>query len=337
MQTLPRRKTKMLKSLIFTTEAVAPIILTVAIGYILKRLGIIPESLTKPLNKLVFRVLLPCLLFVNIYNISDFSTVRYGYIIYAVAATVIVFLLSLFLSRFATDERRRRGVLTQCAFRSNYALIGIPLATSLGVEGGAAIATLLSAVAIPLFNVLAVIALSVFGEGGEKTSVRKVLLGIVKNPLIQGVFAGLTVIGIRALFVLWGVSFRLSDVTVVFDVLDFLSRCATPIALLVLGAQFKFSAIGGMRREIIIGTLARSLIVPMAALAVAYFFFKFTGAEFAAFVAMFATPVAVSSVPMAQEMGSDPELGGQLVIWTTIGCGVSLFLFIFALKLLHVF
>ena len=327
----------MLTSLQFTIEAVAPIILMVAIGYLLKRLGLIPEALTKPLNKLVFRVLLPCLLFVNVYKITDFSTLRYGYIIYAVAATVIVFLLSLFLSGFATKEKRRRGVLTQCAFRSNYALIGIPLATSLGVAGGEAVATLLSAVAIPLFNVLAVIALSVFGEGGEKTSVKKVLLGIVKNPLIQGVFTGLTVLGIRALFVLWGFSFRLSDITPLFDVLDFLSRSATPIALLVLGAQFEFSAIKGMRREIIIGTLARSVVVPFAALAVAYFFFKFTGAEFAAFVAMFGTPVAVSSVPMAQEMGSDPELGGQLVIWTTIGCGVSLFVFIFALKLLGVF
>lgn len=327
----------MLDSFIFAIKAVSPIILTVAIGYFLKKIGLIPVSLTVPLNKLVFRVLLPCLLFVNVYKIDSFSSMRYGYILYAVVATVIVFLLSVFLSRFATKERRRRGVLTQCAFRSNYALIGIPLATSLGVAGGEAVATLLSAVAIPLFNVLAVISLSLFSEDGKRTSPKKVLLGIVTNPLIIGVAAGLSVLGIRALFVRWGVDFRLSDVEPVFDVLDFLSRSATPLALLVLGAQFEFSAIGGMKKEIIIGTLARSVVVPLLAMAVAYLCFDFTGAEFAAFVAMFGTPVAVSSVPMAQEMGSDPQLGGQLVIWTTVCCGISLFFFIFALKLLGVF
>jgi len=120
-------------------------------------------------------------------------------------------------------------------------------------------------------------------------------------------------------------------------VLESLSAVSTPLALIALGAQFKFSSIGAMKRELIFSVVAGVVAEPLVALTVAYLFFDFEAAHFASFVALFATPVAVSSVPMVQEMGGDTELAGQVVVWATATSALTIFLFIFALRLLGVF
>ena len=329
-----------MESLIFAVNAVLPIILMVALGYTLKRVGFMNGDFAKMANRLVFRILLPAMLFLNIYKIEDMGSVDLFYVFYVLAALIVIFLVALPLCLILSKKAERRGVLLQAAYRSNYALIGLPLAQSLYGDEGVMIATLLSAVTIPLLNILAVISLSVFKEDHGKVSVKKILLEIVKNPLILGVLTGLAMIGIRALFVRFGISFRLSSITPLYTVLGYLSSMATPLALLVLGAQFEFSAIKALKNEIIAGVLLRTVIVPVIGLGVAYVFFfpsHFYGAHFAAFVAMFATPVAVSSVPMAQEMNSDASLAGQLVVWTTIASAFSVFLAAFLLKLGGVF
>ncbi len=326
-------------SFIFAVNAVAPLILTVAIGYMLKRIGLMDGDFAKKANKLVFRAFLPVMLFMNIYKVESLSGFRYGYILYSVGAVVVIFLVGIPLSGLITRDRRRRGALLQSSFRSNYALVGIPLAQSLFGAEGALVATVLSAISIPCFNVLAVVSLSIFGDGEKRPSVKKILLGIVKNPLIIGVLVGLAALGLRELAVLLDIDFRLSDVTAIYKPLEYLSSLATPLALLVLGAQFEFSAIKELRREITAGVLTRNVIVPVLTLTLAYLCFRksFGGAEFATLVAMFATPVAVSSVPMAQEMGADAELAGQLVVWTTLLSALSVFLAAFLLDLGGVF
>ena len=86
-----------------------------------------------------------------------------------------------------------------------------------------------------------------------------------------------------------------------------------------------------------IGVLPK--ILPVLGVGVAYLFFgdRFGGAHFAAFVALFATPVAVSSLPMAQEMGNDAELAGQYVVWTTLVSALSIFLASLWLKQVGIF
>lgn len=325
-----------MEAFVFAMGAVLPIVLLVALGYLLKQVGMIPEAMPKQLNRLVFRVLLPCNLFLNVYRIDDLSRIEAGYILYVLGFTLVFLLVAMPAVLATTRKREERGALSQAIFRSNYALIGIPLATSLFGEEGAIVATLLSAFIIPLFNILAVITLTVFGDGG-RVSVKRILLGIVKNPLILSIALGCLVLGVRALFVRAGVAFRLTDISPVFSVAEQLSRCATPIALLSLGAQFSFSAIPTLKRQIIVGTLIRTLILPTLALGLAYLLGCFRGAHFAAFVAVFATPVAVSSVPMAQEMGADTRLAGQLVVFSTLASGVTIFLFSLILKAIGVF
>lgn len=326
-----------MQSFLFALEAVAPLVLIVAIGYALKRLGIFLADTAKAVNKIVFRILIPSTVFLNIYNIKTISSIDPTYIVYTAIVTVVVFLVSLPLSGIVTHDPARRGVISQVTYRSNYALIGLPLVESLCGPGGIAEAALLSVVCVSLYNAFAVISLSVFGGKNKKVSAKRIFADIIKNPLIISIVAALAVLGVRAAFVSAGVSFRLSDVTPVFTVLKYLSGAATPVALLCLGAQFEFSAIRGMKKELVFGVLARTVVVPLIGIGLAYLMFDFSGAIFAAFIAAFATPVSVSSAPMAQEMGCDATLAGQLVLWTTVVSSVTMFLFIYVLKLVNVF
>ena len=163
-----------MNSFIFALNAVSPIILTVALGYILKKTGLISIELSKMMNKLVFKIFLPSMLFLNVYNIQSFENVELGYVIYSLAALITVFLVCIPLVMLVTKPYRLRRSLLQSNFRSNNALIGIPLAESLFGAQGVAAASLLSAAIIPLFNILAVISLSLFSKEGEKASVMKI-------------------------------------------------------------------------------------------------------------------------------------------------------------------
>lgn len=329
----------MLSSFFFALEAITPIFILVVLGYVLKRIGLVPQEFAKAANKLVFRVFLPASLFLNVYRIPHFGSINFAYIVYAIAVVLVLFLLGIPTVMAVSAQSERRGPCLQAIFRSNYALVGLPLAGALFGTEGEMVASLLSAAAIPTFNVLAVISLSVFSAEGEKPSPRKILLGIAKNPLILSVGAGLLALAVRALLVRWGVTWRLSDITPLYTVLGYLGNVATPLALLVLGMQFEFSAVKALRREIVFATLARVVVAPLLGIGIAYLLFRnsFNGAHFAAFVALFATPVAVSSVPMTQEMHGNTALAGQIVVFTTLFSSISIFLASFLLRLAGIF
>ncbi len=325
-------------TLIFALEAALPLVATVAVGYILKRVGLMSADFARAANKLIFRLFLPAMLFLNVYNIDAIGDIDPTYIGYVLAFVLAFFFLSIPLVMAVTRDGARRGVLLQGAVRSNFALIGIPLAVSLAGEEGAAVAALLSAALIPLYNVLAVAGLTTFREG-ERVDVRRILRGIVTNPLIIAIALGVVTLGVRAIFVHTGVGFRLADITPLMTVLKHLSALATPLSLLVLGAQFEFSAIRAVRRELIFGVVMKLVVTPILGLGIAYLFGgdRFSAAHFAAFTAAFATPVAVSSVPMAQEMEGDTALAGQLVVWTTIGSAFAVFVAAYLLRAAGIF
>lgn len=322
---------------LFAFGAVMPLVLIVALGYLLKRVGLFAADLGRRVNKVVFKILIPATVFLNIYKIDDVGDVDPTYIIYVAIATTLIFLVSLPLSCLITKRPDRRGVISQVMYRSNYALIGLSLVELICGEGGLSEAALLSVVSVSLFNAFSVVSLSVFGEEKTRIDFKKIFLDILKNPLIIAIAAGLVCLLLRRLFVSIDVDFRLSSVTPLFRAITYISNAATPVALLCLGAQFEFSAIRSMKKEIICGVLLRTVAVPALALGIAYVFFDFTAGMFAAMIAAFATPVSVSSAPMAQEMGGDGELAGQLVLWTTAVSSVTLFGFIYALRLLGVF
>ena len=326
-----------MEDLLFVINATLPIILMIVIGYFLKKIRLLEDEIAKKLNTLVFRIFLPVMLFLNVYKIQNFSDIDFTFVLYAIGLTILLFLIGIPIMSILFKENRQRSVMLQGIFRANYALVGIPLAESLfGVEGSI-MASILSAFIVPVFNILAVVCLTIYSAGDKKPSLSGVLKGVAKNPLIQGIFCGFIALGIRAIFVKLGIDFRLSDVTSVYKTLQNLSNIATPLSLLVLGARFEISAIPHLKKHIIIGTVTRVGIVPFLGISIALLLNRFTGAQFASFVACFCTPVAVSSVPMSQEMGADADLMGQLVVWTTIFSAFSIFIASYILRVMGIF
>ena len=313
-------------STIFITafNAVAPIVLMIALGYFLFQKGMLGEGFLKNGNKLVFKLCLPSTLFVNIYSIESLADIHWDIVLYGSAALCLIFLLGIGISLMTTPDLRRRGVVLQCTFRSNFAIIGLPLAAALGGPEAEAVAAVLSSVTVPLINILAVISLSLFVQEGGKISVKHILLDIVKNPLIQGVALGMVCLVLRWMQIeIWGeVVFALNRQTkFLYTVLTWLKNITTPLALLVLGGQFQFSAVKELKKEIIVSTMCRLLLAPVIGITGAYLMNKIglVGCGTAAY------PVAVSSAIMATQMKNDEQLATQLVVWTTLFSALTIF------------
>lgn len=329
-----------MEDLLFTLNAVLPIILVIVLGYVLKRMHFFDDKFLKTANKLCFKVCIPVLLFYNVYNISSLSDINLKFVLFIIIGILALFFVGLAIVMLFVKDKRQKGVILQCAFRSNYAIIGLPIVTQLcnADPSAVAVASLVSAFSIPLFNILAVVSLSIFSnDENYKPDFKKILIDICKNPLIIGVVSGLVVFGIRMLFVEIGWSFTIKDnLSFVYTTISYIQRIATPLSLIVLGGQFSFQAIGRLKKQIILGTTIRTIMVPAVFLTIAYFL-GFGEVEIPTLIALFGTPVAVSSVVMAQQMGSDEELAGQLVIWTTIVSALSLFIIILVFRNLGFF
>ena len=316
-------------------NAVVPIILLITLGYLLRQKGFLTDGFLQVGNKLVFKLMLPTMLFINTYSIPSLSDIRWDITVYASLAVILIFLLSLFTAIRTTAVPQRRGVILQCCFRSNFVIIGLPLAASLGGSDAEAVAAVLSAVTVPLFNILAVIALSVFVERKESMAqtIKGVLRGILTNPLIIAVALGLCCLTLRWVQTLLfdRVLFRLDTQTAfLFDALSTLKSGTTPVALMVLGGLFTFSAVKELKKEIIAGTVWRIVISPIigigGAVALTHLgVLHCTGADYPALIALFGSPVAVSSAIMAKGMGGDEQLATQLVVWTSIMSIVTIF------------
>lgn len=382
----------MLQTFLTTVNAVVPIILLILLGYLLKKFKFLNQNFIKLGNKFVFKVCLPCMLFINIYDsMKSFADVNWTVVLYAVIVIVTIFGLGLLTAILTTKNNKRRGVILQCTFRSNFAIIGLTLVERLG--GDTAIAGIISAFSIPVFNILAVIALSIFvgkeetapaesaeaaqtvedgqgdnlvketqtedGQGAamvkeaqaaatvkppvKKNSVKGILLNIVKNPLIIGVFVGLIFVAIREIEVAaCGVPaaqlpFRFdTQLKFLYTAVKDLKLIASPLALIVLGGQFEFSAVKGMTKEIVVATAWRILLAPLIGIGIAILLDLYTPIKFGAevyptLIALFGTPVAVSSAIMAGEMKNDEQLATQLVVWTSIASIVTIFMIVFAL------
>lgn len=318
-----------ISTILFTAiNAVAPVILMILLGYYLKNKGFLSKEFLKVGNKLVFNICLPAMLFVNVYDIAGFSAINWDIVIFCIIVLLLIFGLGMFSAVAATRVPERRGVIWQCTFRSNFAIIGLSLASALGGDGAVAVAAIVSSFTVPLFNILAVIALSVFVENGSnKPTLGSMLKNIVKNPLIIGVACGLACLGIREIqnAIFGEVVFALNKQTLfLYKTLNNLKAITTPLALMVLGGQFEFSAVKGLMKEIVTGTVWRIVLAPLLGIGGAILLSTHTDLlhcgvnEYPALIAMFGSPVAVSSAVMAGNMGGDEQLATQLVVWTSI-------------------
>lgn len=325
---------------VFSLNAILPLILIILLGYFLKSKGFFSKDFLKIGNKLVFRVCLPVLLFCNIAELENINNIPWKAVLYVLCVIAVLVLLG-YITASLTPDVNQKGVMMQCIFRSNFALIGVPLAELIAGSEGVTAAAILSAFTIPIYNVLAVLVLT--GFKGEKSfaSIKNQIKGIVHNPLIIGVLSGIVILILKMIVAPHIPEKIFHGFRFVKTSLDYVARSATPLSLLVLGGQFEFSKIKGFRKQIIAGTLGRTIVAPVIGLgAAAILTLKgiviFEPAVFAALISLFATPVAVASAIMAEEMDNDGQLAAQLVVWTSLVSVFTLFGFIFISRFLGV-
>lgn len=314
-------------------NAVLPLVLVIFLGYLLRQGGFLSESFVKTGNKLVFNVCLPCMLFINVYDIDGFGSINWGIVGYCVGMLLVLFALGFGAAVTATGMPGRRAVIWQCVFRSNFAIIGLSLAGALGGREAESMAAVISSATVPMFNILAVIALSWFDRKPGSGGMGGILTAIAKNPLILAVVLGLGCVSLRELqaALLGRTVFTIRDnLPFLYTTISNLKAIASPFALLVLGGQFTFSAVKSLRWEITVGTVWRIVLSPLLGIGCAVILsslglLRCGVSEYPALIAMFGSPVAVSSAVMAGSMGADEQLATQLVVWTSLLSVVTIF------------
>ncbi len=312
-----------MESLRIALEIVLPLFLLLAVGYCIKLTGIMNETSVRQTNNMIFKVFLPLLVFFNIYKTDLTSSFDMSLLLFAVVGVLLQFIISLCLVILLEHDNARRGVMLQGMFRSNFVLFGIPISTALFGDSAAGLASILIAVIIPLYNMLAVISLESFN--GKKPSLWKILVGILTNPLIIASAAGI-------LFVVLHIPLP----TVLYKTVSDLSIIATPLAFVILGASFSFGETGRCVRDLCITLGAKLVAYPLLFIALAILM-GFRDAHLAVLLTVFGSPIAVSSFTMAQQMGGDDKLAGQLVVFSSLLSVFTMFLFIFGLKELAFF
>ena len=312
-----------MEELRLSAGAVLPVFLMMAAGYLARCLGVLERGDVGKMNRVAFRVFLPCLLFYNVYRSDLSSAVDPKLIAYAVGGVLLVFGAAYVVVQRLEHVNERRGVVMQGIFRSNYVILGLPIAQALLGETELGPVSVLIAIVVPLFNVLAVFVLERFRGGSVKP--RDVALQVLKNPLVVSSALGIV-------FLLLGIKLP----SILEKAVSGLGGIATPLQLFLLGAFFRFEGLGRYRRALTAVTAVKLVVTPAIFLSLAALL-GFRGVAFVALLGIFASPTAVNSFTMAQQMGGDAELAGDIVVSTSVFSAVTMFLWIFAFKTLGVF
>ena len=304
--------------LIFSANVVVPIFLLILLGYFLTRIKLWDENFLKIANQVCFKCLLPVLLFYNVATANIFEVFNLKLIIYVcLCACILCGLLFLIIPLFIKDKKRR-GVMIQGTFRSNFLLFGVPLGLSIGGNEGAVLAAVVASFYVPVINMLSVISLYVFSES-ENKNLKSAVLGIIKNPLIIGGVSGLIFSLIRN-----SIGFEIP--TMIDTTLFNIKSAATPIAFMILGGDLKFKNMLKNIKVSSLSVLGKVVLIP-AIMLILSALLGFNKLEMAILIAVFATPNAGSSYAMARNYEADYELAGEII---TLGTMLSIFtMFVF--------
>lgn len=299
-------------------EVIFPIVVNLCLGYAMKRINILDGTTIKKMNASIFKVFLPLLLFYNVYSTDIKTAFDFKLISYSVLSIVTIFLILLFTVPHFEKSKKMCGALIQGIFRSNFIIFGMPVAASLCSKDELGSVSLLIAIIAPTFNVLAVITMEIFR--GSKIDVKKIIIGVITNPLIIASALGLVF-----------ANFNITFAPVIERCISDITKITNPLALIMLGASFTFGSVKGYTKELIAGLSGRLVIVPAIFLPLGAFL-GFRGADMVALMVLFASPAAVSSYIMAEQMDGDGTLAGQLIVLGSVLSVFTVFLWILILK-----
>jgi len=309
-------------------NAVLPLVLLMVLGFFLKhgRLGLFadPKGFFNQVDRFVFHVALPVYIFSELTGakIEDIFNLRL--VIYCMAGLLSAFAVLASVVPLFIGPLPTRGAFIQGVCRPNFALLGLPLANNLFGELGLSTAALILPFVLPLFNALAVVILTVNSEGaGNAGNTRRIILGIVKNPLIISVILALPIM-----------IFDISFPAAIQKSVGYVAGTAAPLALISLGAGLEMRTLRSKGRLSFVAAALKTAVIP-AVFVIPAALLGFRDAALVVIFVLFAAPTAVGSYIMAKNMRSDYELAGQIVAVTTIISPFTIFAGSFILKTLE--
>ena len=309
----------MFESFLVALNAVAPFLVLLSVGFLAVRTGLTDRAFMNRLNALNFRLFFPFLMFNNVYSARPEDLPSPALMIFGPVSVLLLIAVLLAVVPRIVKENPRRGTIIQAVFRSNFIIYGIPLTASVFGPERSSVCGMMVMIMVTLFNTAAVTVLEIFREGG-RVRPKQLLLGLVRNPLLQGCAVGL-------LFYLLRV--RLPDF--IASPVSSLASLATTLAMIALGASLVFEDLKKNRRTITAVLVLRLVLLPLIMLPLAWLL-GLRGVELFLVLMIFGTPVATASYPMAQNMGGDGQLAGQLVFVSTVASLGTVFLFIYAMS-----
>ena len=323
-----------MENLLFSLNATLPIFLTMLCGYGLRRVGLVSESLASGINRFVFQLALPVLLFQDLF-LQDFAAAWNGkFVLFCFLATLISILLISSISGIFIKDLPLRGEFIQVSYRSSAAILGIAFIQNIYGTGNSGMGPLMILGSVPLYNIFAVIILSLTaggegaGEGGTKGRLpdgkllKKTLLGIVKNPIILGVAAGFV----------WSL-LKIPRPAIFVSVVHNIAVLATPLGLLSMGASFDFKKISGNFRLSLAAAFIKLVLQAAVFLPIAIVC-GFRSQELIALIVMLGSASTVTCYIMARNMGHEGVLSSTTVMLTTIGCAFTLTFWLWLLRML---
>ena len=309
-----------MENLIFSLNATIPVFLLMVLGLALRKIGWIDEAFASRMNKFVFRVPLPVLLFQDLATVDFYEMWDGRFVLFCFAVTflgiVIAGLLSLLLK-----NRRIQGEFIQASYRSSAALLGIAFIQN--IYGSAGIAPLMIIGSVPLYNIMAVAVLSFFSPERKKLdagTVKKTWKGIVTNPIIIGILIGM----------IWSL-LRLPLPEIAAKTVSSIGATATPLGLMAMGASFDFRKALGQKGPALAASFLKligfcAVFLPIAAA------MGFRQEKLVAILIMLGSATTVSCYVMAKNMGHEGTLTSSPVMLTTLGSAFTVTAWLYILK-----
>ena len=307
------------------------------LGYIFNKLGIIDEKASSWMNKFVFTIALPVLVFKDLAS-QDFAGTWDGkFVLFCFFVTALsIAVISLF-SKLVVKEKSKRGEFIQGAYRSSAALLGIAFIHNIYGEMSSGMGPLMILGRVPLYNIFAVIILMVTAEKEDGTGesskasaaqstdekkklIKKTLLGILKNPIIIGIIAGFA----------WSV-LKIPQGKIFSTMVDDVAKLATPLGLMSMGAAFDVKKALNEVKPSLIAAFIKLFLLVMIFMPIAVKM-GFEGEQLIAILVMLGSATTVSCYIMAKSMGHDGTLSSSIVMLTTFGCSFSLTFWLYILK-----
>ncbi len=306
----------------YSLNATVPVFAVMIVGYLLRRIGLLNEGFVTVANKFVFKVCLPCMVFLDLAQINIQQEFDGVYIGFCAAVTLISILGTWGMAKLCLKDKSEVGAFVQAAYRSSAAILGIAFIEN--IYGNSGMGPLMIIGAVPLYNVFAVIILTL--ESNDET-VRKdrrripmTFLNVLKNPIIIGIALGMLASLIK-----------LDLPQMAEKSIQYLGDMASPLALIAIGAGFE----GKKALKKVIPTVVASFIkligltalfLPIAVL------LGFRDQKLLALVIMLASPTTPTAYIMAKNMHGDEVLSSSVIVVTTLFSAVTLTFWIFIMR-----